>query len=69
MHLHANRFMCVCAEHFIIVTINSIILYLFVILIIIQFFLHITGTLVLNEWHCTAVGGSVHCQFQFIETV
>lgn len=55
--------MCVCAEHFVIVTVNSIILHLFVILIIIQFFPHITEALVLNEWQCTAVGGSVHCQF------
>jgi len=50
-------------------TINSIILHLFVILIIIHFFPNIVEGLVLNEWLCTAVGGSVHCHFQFIETV
>jgi len=61
--------MCVCVQHFIIGTINSIILHVFVILIIICFFPNITEALVLNEWLCTAVGGSVHCLFQFTEIV
>jgi len=58
--------MCVYVQHFIIGTINSII---FVILIIIHFSPNIAEGLVFNEWLCTAVGGSVHCHFQFIETV
>jgi hypothetical protein len=61
--------MRVYVQHFIIGTINGIILHLFVILIIIHFFPNITEALVLNEWLCTAVGGSVHCHFQFIEIV
>jgi len=60
---------CVYVQHFIIGTINSIILHIFVILIIIHLFPNITEALVLNEWLCTAVGGSVHCHFHFIEIV
>jgi len=59
--------MRVYVQHFIIGTINGIILHLFAILIIIHFFPNITEALILNEWLCTAVGGSVHCHFQFIE--
>lgn len=61
--------MCVYVQHFIVGTINSIILHLFVIFIIIHFFHNITEALVLNEWLCTAVGGSARCHFQFIEIV
>jgi hypothetical protein len=61
--------MNVYVQHFIVGTINGIILHLFVILIIIHFFPNITEALVLNEWLCTSVSGSVHCHFQLIEIV